>query len=55
MKKCLVLSLGILFAVTLPLMAQAPYAPPGHAHTNVIVMDVNHQNNPSGVLPITFR
>lgn len=54
MKKS-VLLLGILFAVTLPLMAQAPYAPPGYAHTNVIVMDISHQNNPSGILPVTFR
>jgi subtilase family serine protease len=57
MKKVFALSIGIaaLFVVALPLMAQAPYAPPGHAHTNVIVYDVVHPNNPTGILPTEFR
>jgi subtilase family serine protease len=57
MKKVSVLSIGMaaLLVTALPLLAQAPYAPPGHAHTTVIVQDALHPNNPSGVLPMTFK
>jgi subtilase family serine protease len=56
MKKS-VLSIGAaaLLAAALPLLAQAPYAPPGHAHTNVIVQNVSHQNTPTGILPREFK
>ena len=57
MKKFSVLSVGLaaLLVAALPLMAQAPIAAPGHAHTNVVVLDANHQNNPTGILPRAFR
>jgi len=57
MKKFSVLSIGIaaLLVAALPLLAQVPYAAPGHAHTNVIVRDATHPNNPSGILPVTFK
>ena len=57
MKKVSVLSIGIacLLAIALPLFAQAPYAPPGHAHTNVIVYDAAHPSNPTGIMPAEFR
>jgi len=57
MKKLSILSIGlaVLLVAALPLMAQAPYAPPGSAHTNVVVMDANHQNNPTGILPVNFK
>lgn len=57
MKKLSVLSVGMLalLAATLPLMGQAPYAPPGFAHTNVVVADVQHFNKPTGILPVQYR
>jgi len=57
MKKLSVLSVGMLalLAATLPLMGQAPYAPPGFSHTNVVIADVQHFNNPTGILPVEFR
>jgi subtilase family serine protease len=57
MKKVSVLSLGItaLLIMALPLVAQAPYAPPGQAHTNVIVYDALHPNNPTGILPVQYK
>jgi len=57
MKKLSILSIGIaaMLVAALPLLAQAPYAPAGHAHTNIIVMDANNPNNPSGILPQEWR
>jgi len=57
MKNVAVFAIGIaaLLLVTLPLAAQAPYAPPGYAHTNVIVFDVSHPSNPTGILPREFK
>jgi subtilase family serine protease len=57
MKKLSVLCIGMLalLAVTLPLMGQAPYAPKGFAHTNVVVANVQSGNKPSGILPVEFR
>ncbi len=57
MKKLSVLSVGILalLAVTLPLMGQAPTAPKGFAHTNVVVADVHPANKPSGILPVEYK
>jgi len=57
MKKLSILSVGMLalLAAALPLMAQAPYAPKGFAHTNVVVLDAQHYNTPTGILPRQFR
>jgi subtilase family serine protease len=57
MKKLSILSVGmlVLLAAALPLMGQAPYAPKGFAHTNVVVKDVQHSNTPIGTLPVEFR
>ena len=57
MKKLSILSVGMLalLAAALPLMGQAPYAPKGFAHTNIVIADVQHDNNPSGILPVEFR
>jgi subtilase family serine protease len=57
MKKYFALAIGmaLVLAVTIPLAAQAPYAAPGHAHTNVVVADAQHPNNPSGIQPVEFR
>ncbi len=57
MKKLSVLTVGMLamLAVSLPLIAQAPTAPKGFAHTNVVVADALHPNNPTGILPAEYR
>ena len=57
MKKVFVLSIGMaaLLVVALPMLAQAPTAPAGHAHTNVIVMDSSHPSVPTGIQPPVFR
>ena len=57
MKKSSVLLVGLvaLLVATLPLMAQAPYAAPGHAHTNVIVLDATQPQIPTGTLPSEFK
>jgi subtilase family serine protease len=57
MKKLSVLLIGLvaLLVAALPLMAQTPYAPPGHARNYVVVQDANHQNNPTGILPRSYR
>src|ERR1700678_3805650 len=57
MKKYFALPIGmaLLLAVTIPLAAQAPYAAPGHAHTNIVVADAQHPNNPTGIQPVEFR
>lgn len=58
MKKFSVLSTAIaalLVVAALPLLAQVPYAPKGYAHNNVIVFDVSHPNNPTGILPMEFK
>ncbi len=57
MKKLSILSVGMLalLVAALPLMAQAPTAPKGFAHTNVVVMDAQHYNSPTGILPVQFR
>jgi subtilase family serine protease len=44
-----------LLGSTAMLVAQAPYAPPGHAHNNVIVYDAIHPSNPTGILPQEFK
>jgi subtilase family serine protease len=57
MKKLSILSVGMLalLAAALPLMGQAPYAPKGFAHTNVVVQDAQHYNTPTGILPVEYR
>ncbi len=57
MKKLSILSVGMLalLIAALPLMGQAPYAPKGFAHTNVVVRDAQHYNTPTGILPVEFR
>jgi hypothetical protein len=57
MKKSVVLSIGmaLMLVVALPLLAQAPDAPAGYAHTNVIVFNAQSPNKPSGILPLTFK
>ncbi|HLI62813.1 MAG TPA: S53 family peptidase [Terriglobales bacterium] len=57
MKKPSVLlgGLAVLLVAALPLMAQAPYAAPGYAHTNVIVLDAMHPMVPTGILPAQYR
>jgi subtilase family serine protease len=57
MKKLSILSVGMLalLVAALPLMAQAPYAPKGFAHTNVVVQDAQHYNTPTGILPVEYR
>jgi subtilase family serine protease len=56
MRKLVILATSLaLLGSTAMLVAQAPYAPPGHAHTNVIVQDAIHPANPSGILPQEFR
>lgn len=56
MKKLSVLPIGslVLLALTLPLLAQAPYAAP-NVHTNVIVRDALHPATPCCILPEQFR
>lgn len=51
----LVIAMAALLVATLPLMAQAPVAASGHAHTNVIVKDAVHPSSPTGILPVEFR
>jgi subtilase family serine protease len=58
MKKLLALSIGALalLVAALPLVAQMPEAPIGHAHTNVVVNPVQHNEfGPYGILPAEFR
>ncbi|MGA2902472.1 MAG: S53 family peptidase [Candidatus Korobacteraceae bacterium] len=57
MKKLSVLLIGLaaLLVATLPLMAQTPYAAPGHARNFVVVQDATHQNSPTGILPSQYR
>jgi subtilase family serine protease len=57
MKKLSVLLTGLvaLLVAALPLMAQTPYAPPGHVRNYVVVQDANHQNSPTGILPRSYR
>ena len=57
MKKSVVFAIGMaaMLVVALPMLAQAPDAPAGYAHTNVIVFNAQSPNNPSGILPVTFK
>lgn len=57
MKKLSILCVGMLalLVATLPLMGQAPYAPKGYSHTNVVVQDAQHYNTPTGILPVQYR
>jgi subtilase family serine protease len=56
MKKLSVLSVGVLalLVAALPLMAQAPTAPKGFAHTNVVVFDAQNPSTPTGILPVEY-
>src|SRR5271168_4010129 len=58
MKRLFALSIGVLAMLVagLPLQAQRPEAPAGHAHTNVVVNSgVRHEFQAYGILPTQFK